>query len=71
MVNFQNGNRFETYVLEGKRGSGVIGLNGPAALLGDKGQMVSIFSYAQMTVDEARSHKTQVITVAAGNKVPD
>lgn len=56
-----NGNRFITYVIKGKRGSGVICLNGPAAKLVNLGDVVIIISYASMDFEKAKAFKPWVI----------
>ncbi len=56
-----NGNRFITYVIKGKRGSGVICLNGPAAKLVNLGDVVIIISYANMDFEAAKTFKPWVI----------
>lgn len=61
IVNINNGERFETYVITGERGSGVICLNGPAARLVAVGDVVIIMSYAMVDAAEARSHKPEVV----------
>ncbi|MCH5244134.1 MAG: aspartate 1-decarboxylase [Lentimicrobiaceae bacterium] len=61
IYNIMNGERLETYVIKGKRGSGVIGLNGAAARKAQVGDLVIIVSYASMTPDEARAHTPTVI----------
>ncbi len=62
IVNNNNGARFETYVITGERGSGVICLNGAAARQVQPGDQVIIISYALMTDAEAREHKP-IITI--------
>lgn len=57
IVNNNNGERLETYVIPGERGSGVICLNGAAARKVEVGDIVIIISYGYMTVDEAKAHK--------------
>lgn len=57
VVNINNGERIETYVIRGERGSGVICLNGPAARKAAVGDVVIIISYAQMDFEEAKSFK--------------
>ncbi|EKP11968.1 aspartate 1-decarboxylase [Leptospira borgpetersenii] len=52
VVNINNGARFETYIIEGKRGSGEICLNGAAARLGMKGDKIIIITYAQVEENE-------------------
>lgn len=61
IVNINNGERLETYVITGKRGSGEITLNGPAARRVQRGDIIIIISYATMTPDEARSFKPSII----------
>lgn len=57
IVNNNNGERFETYVIPGERKSGVICLNGAAARKVEVGDIVIIISYALMTPEEAKAHK--------------
>lgn len=57
ILNINNGERFETYVIEGERGSGVVCLNGPAARLVQVGDPVIVVSYAFMEIEEARVFK--------------
>ncbi|MEI6752650.1 MAG: aspartate 1-decarboxylase [Paludibacter sp.] len=61
IVNNNNGERFETYVIPGKRGSGVICLNGAAARLVQPGDIVIIMAYAMMELEEARNFNPAVI----------
>jgi len=68
VVNLNNGNRFETYVIEAKRGSRKIELNGPAARLGQPGDLVIIISYASMTPEEAEKHTPVIVKVDSGNR---
>lgn len=68
VVNNNNGERFETYVITGEAGSGVICLNGAAARRGVVGDIVIIMAYAQMTPEEADSHKPAVVIAGEGNK---
>ena len=60
IVNNNNGERLDTYAIAGKRGSGVICLNGAAARRVQPGDIVIIMSYASMTLDEARNFKPSV-----------
>ncbi len=69
VVNVNNGERIETYVIKGKRNSGVICLNGPAARKGMAGDVVVIISYAQMDFEAAKSFKPWVIFPNEGNKL--
>ncbi len=61
IVNINNGERIETYVITGERGSGKIGINGAAAHKFSPGDLVIIMAYALMTPDEARTFKPFVI----------
>ena len=61
VVNVTNGERLETYAIEGKAGSGVICLNGAAAHKASKGDVIIIISYASMEFEEAKSFKPWVI----------
>lgn len=61
ILNKNNGERFITYVLKGDRGSGVICLNGPAALKVKLGDVVLVLSYANMDFEAAKSFKPWVV----------
>ncbi len=61
IVNNNNGERFDTYVIRGERGSGVICLNGAAARKVQKGDIVIIMSYATMPWEEAKEFKPSVV----------
>lgn len=54
VVNVNNGERLETYVIEGEKGSGEVTLNGPAARKVQKGDVIIVISYAQMDLEEAK-----------------
>jgi aspartate 1-decarboxylase len=69
IVDINNGNRLETYVIEGPRGSGVIGINGAAARLVAPGDLIIIISYMTVTDAEARQRKPRVVFVDAGNRI--
>ena len=69
IVNNNNGARFETYVIEGKSGSGVLCLNGAAARLVQPGDKVIIMAYAQMTPEEAQTHKPVVLLLGDYNQI--
>lgn len=69
VVNINNGERLETYVIKGDRGSGKVCLNGPAARKVQPGDIVIIMAYAQMTPEEARTHMPQIIFPDANNKI--
>ncbi len=68
VVNVNNGSRIETYALKGERGSGVICLNGAAARCGQKGDLVIIMAYAQMTEQEADENPPKVVFVDGDNR---
>ena len=61
VLNLNNGERLETYVIKGKRGSGTIGMNGPAARKALIGDIVIIISYASMDFEEAKKYTPTVI----------
>ncbi|MGN6194890.1 MAG: aspartate 1-decarboxylase [Ginsengibacter sp.] len=69
VVNANNGERLETYLIKGKRGSGVVCLNGPAARKGTAGDVVIIISYAQMDFEKAKAFKPTVVFPKEGNKL--
>jgi aspartate 1-decarboxylase len=69
VVDIDNGARLETYVIEGARGSGVIGINGAAARLVQPGDLVIIISYASLDDAEARAFAPRVVHVDAGNRI--
>ncbi|MCL2100363.1 MAG: aspartate 1-decarboxylase [Fibromonadales bacterium] len=67
VLNINNGERFETYVIEGKNGT--ICLNGAAARLVQKNDLVIIVAYTSMTPEEAKSWRPKVVKVNAKNKI--
>ena len=69
VVDVNNGSRFETYTIKGKRGSGIICLNGAAALCSSVGNKVIIMSYSDMTPEEAKANKPTVIFVDDENQI--
>lgn len=69
IVDVENGNRFETYTIAGEPDSGMICLNGAAARQVAVGDHIIIMSYAQMTPEEAREHKPNVVFVDEENKI--
>jgi aspartate 1-decarboxylase len=70
VVNINNGERLDTYVIKGKRGTGEICLNGPAARKGAVGDIIIIISYASIDFEEAKSFKpTLVFPDTSTNKV--
>jgi len=64
-----NGNRFETYTILGKKGSGCICINGAAAHLAKKGDIIIITSFGLYTEKELKSHKTKVVLVDSQNQI--
>ena len=69
VVNVNNGERLETYVIRGKRGSGICCLNGPAARKGMVGDIVVIISYAVLDFEEAKKFKPWIVFPKEGNKL--
>lgn len=69
IYNIHNGERFETYVIKGKRASGVIGINGAAARKVAVGDLIIIVSYAMMERDEAKAFTPVVLFPDANNKL--
>jgi len=68
IVNNNNGERFETYIIKGKRGSGCICLNGAAARKVQVGDVVIIIAYALMDFEEAKNYSPIVVFPKEGNK---
>ncbi len=71
VLNVNNGARFATYAIEGKEGSGEIGLNGAAARLAAKGDMVIILSYCHVADEEARHITPKVVHVDRKNAITE
>ncbi|MFC2540089.1 aspartate 1-decarboxylase [Neisseria sicca] len=71
IVNNNNGERFETYTIPGERGSGVVCLNGAAARLVQKGDIVIIMSYVMLSEPEIAAHEPKVVLVDEYNKIRD
>ena len=69
VVNVNNGERLETYVIRGKKGSGICCLNGPAARKGMVGDVVVVISYATMDFEEAKKFKPWLVFPKEGNKL--
>ena len=61
IVNNNNGERFETYIIKGERGSGVVCLNGAAARKAQPGDIIIVMSYAIMDFEEAKTFKPSVV----------
>ena len=69
IVDINNGSRFETYVITGERGSGMICLNGAAARMVSVGDKIIIMAYAIMTPEELKDNPPKVVFVDDGNKI--
>lgn len=69
IVNNNNGTRFETYVIAGPRGSGMICLNGAAARMVQKGDIIIIIGYGIFEENEARTYKADLVFVDANNRI--
>lgn len=69
IVNVNNGERLDTYLIKGKRGSGVCCLNGPAARRGMVGDVVVIISYCSLDFEEAKTFKPWIVFPKEGNKL--
>jgi aspartate 1-decarboxylase len=69
IVNINNGERFETYIIKGERGTGTICLNGPAARRVQVGDIIIIISYASMDFEEAKKFKPSIIFPDASNRL--
>lgn len=67
VVNITNGSRLETYTIPGERGARTCCLNGAAARLTQVGDRIIVISYAEMTPEEAKNHKPQVVIVDENN----
>lgn len=69
VYNMTNGNRLTTYIIEGKRGSGVMGINGAAAQLVNVGDRIIACTYASLDEDEMKKHKAKVLILGDNNEV--
>lgn len=69
IVNVNNGERLETYVIKGERGSGTICLNGPAARKVAVGDIIIVISYAMVSMEEYKTHKPVTVHVDAANQL--
>jgi len=69
IVNVNNGERIETYLIEGGRGTGVCCLNGPAARRGSVGDVIIVISYATMDFEEAKTFKPWMVFPKEGNLI--
>lgn len=71
VYNINNGERFDTYAIEGERKSGVIGLNGAAARKGMVGDLIIIATYGQFTEDELQGYHPRVALIDSDNSVKE
>ena len=69
IADLNNGNRFETYVITGEAGSGIICMNGAAAKCVEVGDKVIIMAFADMTPEEALQHSPKVVFVDENNRI--
>ena len=69
VANVDNGERFETYVIAGERGSRVCCLNGAAAHKGAEGHRLIIFSFCALSPEEAAGHRPRVVVFGEGNEI--
>lgn len=69
IYNINNGERFDTYVIEGQAGSGVIGLNGAAARKGLVGDLIIIVSYALYTPEELEVFRPKIVVLDKDNRI--
>ncbi len=69
VVNINNGERLETYVIKGERGTGQVCLNGPAECKAQPGDVVIIISYASMSVEEAKNHAPTLVFPDSSNRL--
>ena len=69
ILNITNGNRLETYIIRGKRGSGQVCINGAAAHLIHEGDLVIVVAYCQLSDEESKYHQPQIVYVDADNRI--
>jgi len=69
LYNVNNGERFSTYAIRGKRGTGEISLNGAAARLAQLGDLLIIYTYSPMNEEEVSSYKPKVVFVDEKNRI--
>lgn len=71
LLNITNGNRLETYLINGRKGKRELIVNGAAARLALKGDRIIVAGFAMMTEDEAKGHKPKVVVLDEKNQVID
>lgn len=69
VLNVNNGARFETYIIEGERGSGIMCLNGPAARQGLKGDIIIALTYVQIDAKDVKGYHAKTVHVDANNRI--
>ena len=69
VLNINNGERLQTYIIKAERGSGVVGINGPAAKKASVGDVIIIVSYAMMDLEDARKHQPTVLFPDENNRL--
>ena len=69
IVNINNGERLETYLIKGKRGTGICCLNGPAARKGAVGDIIIVISYASMPFEEAKKFRPTIVFPGEKNRL--
>lgn len=69
VLNINNGERFTTYAIEGRRNSGIIGINGAAARLVQKGDLVIVCAYTHLEKADGKKHKPVVVLMDANNRI--
>ena len=67
----ENGNRFETYIIPGEPGSGIIGVNGAAARLTKVGNKLIVMAFCHATPDEAKTHHARVLICTDTNTISE
>ena len=63
VLNVDSGTRFVTYAIKGKRGSGAVELNGPAAHLGKPGDRIMVLTYAYLAAEDIPNHKPRIVSI--------
>lgn len=69
VLNLNNGERFETYLIEGERGSGVVGVNGAAARLVQVGDPIIVLAYAWVAEEQLPDFRDRIVFVDEGNRI--
>jgi len=69
VLNINNGERFSTYIIKGKKGSGMVGINGAAARLAQEGDKVIVVNYGMIDERDMLSHKPRIVVLGKDNKI--